>query len=220
MSDSESVESQDESQFKCQGAQWKEPKKWKEVDEEKRMKNYVSLMSITSWDEARTTLTGIGDTFHFALAINDMPELYRFKAVSLLNFGLDIAVGEIITMIQCNRIKYDPKSMFPIVVTDGFLDTLPKQAYSCYICYQLFHNYENIIWKSCGKHAMHSYCLRDLLQANELPLVGPCECIKSSCGPWPMPTSETRKKRSMILHHGWNLRGKLLRPRYPTRVVE
>ncbi|KAF4455693.1 hypothetical protein F53441_2036 [Fusarium austroafricanum] len=80
MSDSESVESLDEGLLTCRGIQWKEPKKWKEVDEEKRMRNYVSLMSTTSWDEARTTLTGIGDTFHFALAINDMPELYRFKA--------------------------------------------------------------------------------------------------------------------------------------------
>ncbi|KAF5722154.1 hypothetical protein FMUND_3128 [Fusarium mundagurra] len=80
MSDSESVESQDENPFKCHGAQWEEPKKWEEVDEEKRMKNYVSLMSATSWGEAKIKLSGIGNIFHFALAINDMPELYRFKA--------------------------------------------------------------------------------------------------------------------------------------------
>lgn len=192
-------------------AQWEEPE---EVNEEKRMRNYITLLSATSWSETKSILSGIGDNFYLALAINDMPEIYRYKAVNLMNAWRGKAVREIIIMIQSNRAKYDPKSVFPIVATHDFLETLPDQAQTCYTCGIGFSGYENIIWKSCGKHTLHSYCLRELLQANELPLVGPCGCTSPGHSIREMPDPETREKKSMFRHCGWDKWEKLSRPRY------
>ncbi|KAF4455622.1 hypothetical protein F53441_2091 [Fusarium austroafricanum] len=89
-------------------AQWAEPE---EVSEEERMNNYISLLSATSWSETKPILSGIPDKFYLALAINDMPEIYRFKAVDLMNAWYAKAVKDVITMIQSNRSKYDPKCM-------------------------------------------------------------------------------------------------------------
>ncbi|KAH6883881.1 hypothetical protein B0T10DRAFT_463246 [Thelonectria olida] len=194
-------------------SQWEEPD---EVDQEKRMRTYIALLSATSWNETKPILAGIHDKFYFALAINDMPELYRFKASTLLNPWRAKAVNEIITMIQPNKTKYDPKSVFPIVATDEFTKTLPAQAQRCYICNIRFNVYQNIIWKSCGEHTMHSYCLRELLTANELPLVGPCGCNTAGYNQWQyeMPDTDIREKKSMIRHYGWDSRKKLSEPCY------
>ena len=74
-------------------AQWEAPE---EVDEEKRMRNYITLLSATSWSETKHILSGIHDKFYLALAFNDMPELYRYKAVNLLNAWRAKAINEII----------------------------------------------------------------------------------------------------------------------------
>lgn len=184
-------------------ARWEEPG---EVNEEKRMRNFITLLSAASWGETRSILRDIGrgDKFYLALAINDMPEIYRYQAVNSLNAWRAKGIREIISTIQSKRVKYDPKSVFPIVVTHDFLKTLPDQARKCYACRIGFEDYENIIWKSCGKHTLHSYCLRELLQANELPLVGPCGCTSPKHSSQEMPDPDTREKKSMLRHYGWN----------------
>lgn len=142
-----------------------------------------------------------------------MPEIYRFKAVNLMNAWHAKAINEIITMIQSNSAKYDPKSVFPIVATNEFIKTLPDQVQYCYTCNIRYKEYEKIIWKSCGKHTIYSYCLKNLMLANELPLVGPCGCTSPDQS-WEMPGFETRQKKSMWRHFGWNMREKLSSPRY------
>ncbi|KAM5349217.1 hypothetical protein ACJZ2D_017199 [Fusarium nematophilum] len=194
---------------------WEEPN---EVDQERRMRTYIELRSATSWDETKSILASIRDIFYFGLAVNDIPEVYRDRTVSHLNAWRAKAITEIITMIQLNKHKYDPDSVFPIVATEEFKKTLPAEAERCVVCYTAFETlgYETIIWKACGKHVMHSYCLRDLLEANENPIYGPCGCNTAGYEDWElkMPSTGCRKKKSMIRHYGAHHWKKLSRPIY------
>ncbi|KAM5350864.1 hypothetical protein ACJZ2D_017170 [Fusarium nematophilum] len=194
---------------------WEEPNI---VDQEQRMRVYIDLLSATSWAETKSIIGNIHDVFYVGVAIHDMPELYRYRAINHLNAWREKTINRIITVIQCNKDKYDPDSIFPIVATDEFMETLPDRARQCCVCFTSFNLYENIIWKACGKHTLHSYCLRSLLEANELPLFGPCGCYTAGYDNWrlKMPDTGIRRKKSMIKHFGWNQYEKRSGPVYWT----
>lgn len=64
--------------------------------------------------------------------------------------------------------------------------------------------YENFIWKACGKHTMHSHCLRNRLIWHEIPFYGPCEC-NGSYPLWKtfMPDDQKRTDKTKIRYVGF-----------------
>ncbi|KAH8786028.1 hypothetical protein F5883DRAFT_636918 [Diaporthe sp. PMI_573] len=82
------------------GPEWVEPK---EIDQQKRMKNYMAILSADSWTQARKILLSRSERFYFALAINDMPESYRIKTIVYLREFYSGTVSKIIAAIQLNR---------------------------------------------------------------------------------------------------------------------
>jgi hypothetical protein len=88
----------------------------------------MDLRSATLWDETKSILASIRDIFYFGLAVNDLPDVYRYRIIKYLNAWRAKAITEIITMIQLNKNKYDPNSVFPIVATEEFKETLPDEA--------------------------------------------------------------------------------------------
>lgn len=71
-------------------------------------------------------------TLYRDFAINDMAEVYRSAAMSMV--AGEPEINGIITMVQSNTDKYDPNSVFPIVATARFMESLPDQAQQCNEC--------------------------------------------------------------------------------------
>lgn len=144
--------------------------------------------------------------FYFTLAINDTPEIFRHTAIHQLDPYNTLAIKEIIKIIHLDNSKYDPNSVFPIVSTKEFIQSLPDSARDCNICRAPFKDFEDIIWKSCKKHVLHTYCLRQLLEANEVPIYGPCGCNTAGYGfSWrsKMPGLTLRNKKAMLVYDSW-----------------
>jgi hypothetical protein len=81
---------------------WQEPNP---IDNKKRMKIYISMLCSVSWKDAFQRLREIEGKHYIALAINDMPEVFRMKAVRQLKSGHSITVENILTTIQMYRTK-------------------------------------------------------------------------------------------------------------------
>jgi hypothetical protein len=97
-----------------------------------------------------------------AIAINDMHEEFRLKALQRLEQlgSLYLGIVSIISQIQMDKRRYDPKGLFPCIATDEFLDTLPSPAPKCNICNEQFKEGHDIIKKGCGEHGLHSECFK------------------------------------------------------------
>jgi hypothetical protein len=112
-----------------------------------------------------------------ALAINDMGRR-REKALGQLDPELYDAVINIISEIQIDKTKYDPQSLFPVVATNQFLESLLVPKRSCYLCHQKFTEGYDIHWKYCGKHGMCDDCIQNCDQHAGNPLLGLCDCVQ------------------------------------------
>ncbi|KAF2181301.1 hypothetical protein K469DRAFT_692169 [Zopfia rhizophila CBS 207.26] len=159
---------------------WNEPE---EIDQWKRMQTYIALLSKKEWNSIYEVILTMDDLFDIALTINDMPEYFREKLLSRMKYHIYHTVVDYITEIQMNKGKFDPNSLFPVVATPQFLETLPKPMRRCNVCYQGFSGGKDIIQKYCGRHALHRHCLMRQMERNDLPLHGPCDCNTAGYGP-------------------------------------
>lgn len=160
------------------------------------------MLYSVSWEDAFEKLRKIRGRYYIAFAINDMPEAFRMKVIKQFKYEHSITVENILTNIQIYRKKYDAKSVFPVVATDAFLRTLPASAQRCNFCSRRFQILEDMHWKYCKKHAIHSRCLRNLWLSHENPLYGPCDCNTEGYGldsKWKreMPDSKTRREKEV-----------------------
>jgi hypothetical protein len=170
----------------CDEPKWKQPE-WKEpqeIDQEKRMQTFLSLLSKKKWKSICKALNETSyDKFNLALTINDMPERFRNRAFEQLGCHWYHIVMDYISEVQMNKDKFDPNSGFPAAATPQFLETLPKSMQRCNVCYCGFETGEDIIQKSCGKHVLHRNCLMQLMELDELPIHGLCDCNTAGHGP-------------------------------------
>ena len=162
-------------------------------DQENRMDIYTKFHAFTTLKECYQALNLIPreDLHILAWAICDLPEFGRLKALRMLRETAksdhpEIDYPEIIKHIskmQINKSHYDPSSLFPSVFTFEYGDTLTefdgtRFKGECCHCNEMFEEGATMVWKSCLKHALHTHCLRELLDdASHEPLAGPCPCI-------------------------------------------
>jgi len=118
-----------------------------------------------------------------ALALNDCKERYRRDALKKLDPEMRLRIVRLISNVQLDKARFDPRSLFPSVITEEIINTLVadkklKEKPSCEICHDTFNECADIIWKNCGRHLMHLECFKFRKGFGEMPLIGPCACIE------------------------------------------
>ncbi|RSL48168.1 hypothetical protein CEP54_013061 [Fusarium duplospermum] len=169
----------------------------KSAEYESRLKIYQMLHECTHWDAfcyILNTAHELGD-MTLALTLHDSPSAMRLKALKQLRPEWRKRLIELVTDIEHEKELFDPRSLFPTVVTDSFLDFLSisnanmrGKAIVCVICERGFCgknvegaiDIEEVIWKDCGTHLMHAKCYRSKVLEGDMPHVGPCPCVPAS----------------------------------------
>ena len=154
------------------------------IDLKSRMELFLILKACKEWKYYSPILNishKIGEVA-LALALNDSPEPLRLRALEKLNPDELSQMSSLISEIQLDKARFDPKSIFPSVITGQVINKLPKDVdgdkASCLICHRDFIPFSDVIWKGCGNHIMHPRCFRKRVSEGEIPLIGPCACIE------------------------------------------
>jgi hypothetical protein len=155
----------------------------KSYDQKARMEIYKILHNFKSWDETCQTLNIFSkdDVSAIAFAITCLPEWARLKALRGLrenDHERSWAIIDYVSEWQSYKTMNDPGSLFPHIFTKKYGDKLRSSAKQCYYCGQHYEEGANMVWKACGKHTMHTKCLKTLLENDSYePLVGYCQCV-------------------------------------------
>lgn len=157
--------------------------KWQDEDDfffnqKARMAIYQILQTCETWNDYHPYLNMAykESTLILALALIDSPEELRLKALNVLNDDIRSLIINLISRIQEDKDRFDPKGVFPTVITRELVG-MNLSAISCNICNGGFVEGNDVVLKNCGNHLLHLKCFRDSVTDGEMPLLGPCECI-------------------------------------------
>jgi len=111
-----------------------------------------------------------------ALALLNSPEHLRLQAFNKLEDDIQSHIISLILRIQEDKDHFDPKGVFPTIVTCKLLG-INNSAISCNICDGSFIKGNNVVWKNCGKYLLYRKCFKDSVADGGMPFLGPCRCI-------------------------------------------
>ena len=111
-----------------------------------------------------------------ALASIKSPDKLRLKALNNLSGTLRSRMVDLMSRIQEDKDYFDPKSVFPSVITSKLLGVNYPATLFCNICNGGFLEGSDVVWKNCGAH-LHLKCFRDRVADVGMPLLGPCGCV-------------------------------------------
>lgn len=112
-----------------------------------------------------------------ALTVNDLPERIRLETLNKMVTSLKVELLNLISDIQLNKDKYDPRSLYPLVATRKFMATLPPSAQECVICGEVFRDGYDVCWRSCGEHTVHFECYKSSINRDQRLV---CQCFSVS----------------------------------------
>ncbi|KAJ3454360.1 hypothetical protein MRS44_018254 [Fusarium solani] len=158
-----------------------------------RVKIYQILQKCTDLDDFYNILNEAHKSGEMTLAqvLHVSPPTMRFKALEQLKPEWGKRLIRMITDIEHEKEHEDPRCLLPTVVTELFLDTLSISNANmrgkdilCVICNRGFCeknvekvDIEEVIWKDCGNHLMHTECFRSKVRKGGMPHAGLCPCV-------------------------------------------
>ena len=141
----------------------------KDLENLEEIEELIALV-LLAWSERR---------FAFSIMLHDMPVEVRLRVLDFLPFSW---YGEILWYfyyIDKNRSLHDPKGYFSTTMTGRALGIYPNGSKkNCYVCEEPFKEEgEDIVWKECKVHLMHTKCFQGEVLKDRNPLWGHCSCV-------------------------------------------
>jgi hypothetical protein len=146
---------------------------------EDKMALYTNLARCQTWDSCCQVLNKISEMGEHVLALGIIYAHEEFRLRALKQLGsLSLRIVHVMSQIQIDKTRHDPKGLFPCIATNEFLDTLPLPLRKCNICNERFEQGYDFVKKGCGAHGMHRQCLMESLMRGNQPLWGLCGCLQ------------------------------------------
>ncbi|KAM5526511.1 hypothetical protein FOXYSP1_21079 [Fusarium oxysporum f. sp. phaseoli] len=156
-----------------------------------RVRVYHRLLEIDIDEKLCNALNVVyaSDITILATTIHDSPQHIRLWALQQLDEKFRRTIIELMSDIERQKEKNDPKSALPTIMTDSLARERVVGTGTCVVCEDGFCSenkkspvdVEDVVWKDCGAHLMHLECFRRQVLEGKMPLKGLCTCIDNVC---------------------------------------
>ncbi|KAH7363637.1 hypothetical protein B0T11DRAFT_225317 [Plectosphaerella cucumerina] len=141
-----------------------------------RMMLYPVFQECKTIMELNELLSCFGtDEMTVAFVLSDVPEKLRLRALSYLQRRRADACERVIQnmrYMQHHAERFNPQSLFPMVFFSGIY---PIEK--CSVCGESLKEFEDFIFKGCGRCPIHPRCLTNGLMTGSRPMFGMCLCV-------------------------------------------
>ncbi|KAG8664353.1 uncharacterized protein FPOAC1_013691 [Fusarium poae] len=156
---------------------------------EARIRLSEALESIQETEELMAlALVGLSERqVAFAIMLHDMPAGVRLHILNILPRCSYEKIMWYFYFIEESRILHDPKGYFSTTMTKRVLGTIKHKMggidangsnTNCHVCKEPFmEEGEDVVWKECKAHIMHTECFQVEVLEGRNPLWGYCSCV-------------------------------------------